>query len=251
MERLLHELTTPEHALVCETVLAPPPQHLKGFPTTRAPAQAPALQVGSASAGYAGSQILSVTAPRDGHPAAEETEDLPGVLPATPDLSHQHAMAAPRKTIESRRRLDEPRAERIQMDVAYQLQEVRLLLDEDRFVPILEEVACAAVATVERTGISGEEARHHSRQRMRSGSDQQMDVIRQEGPRQDRQARLRHQRGKPVEKILAVCVSKEKGTPINPSHDGMMKGAGPVNAWSPRHGSQTRRSREDCQQYCK
>ena len=131
------------------------------------------------------------------------------------------------------------------MDVAHQLQEVRFLLDENRFVSILEEAAGTMVAAVERTGVSGEQRRHCRRQWTRPGSNQEVGMIRQKGPRQDRQACLRHHRGKPVEEILPIRVSKEKQTPLDPSHDDMVEGIGPVEAWSAWHsGSQFSRSRK-------
>jgi hypothetical protein len=48
-------------------------------------------------------------------------------------------------------------AERVQMEVAHQFEQVRFLLDHNRLVPILKEVADAVVPPVESPGVATEQ----------------------------------------------------------------------------------------------
>jgi hypothetical protein len=52
---------------------------------------------------------------------------------------------------------DELGPEWVEVEVADQFEEVRLLLHHDRLVPVLEEVADPLVSAVEGPGVSGEE----------------------------------------------------------------------------------------------
>ena len=58
-------------------------------------------------------------------------------------------MACPRVALEEPQIADDPRAEWVEMEVAHQLHEVRLRLDHDGLVPVLEEVAHPLVAAIE------------------------------------------------------------------------------------------------------
>lgn len=69
------------------------------------------------------------------------------------------------------------------MNVADQFQQIRILLTDDGFVAILEQVTTAFVALVEVDSVPGHEAAHHLAERSRAGTQQDMKVIRDQCPR--------------------------------------------------------------------
>ena len=56
------------------------------------------------------------------------------------------------------------------MDVADQLQEIRVFFADDRFISILKKVTTAFVSFIEGNGISGHEAAHDFAEWGRAGS---------------------------------------------------------------------------------
>ena len=77
---------------------------------------------------------------------------------------------------------DDLRAQRIEVEVADELQEVRLLLHHDGLVPVLEEVAHPLVAAVEGPGIAREQTPHAAGQRARARPHEEVGMVREEGP---------------------------------------------------------------------
>jgi len=64
------------------------------------------------------------------------------------ELAHQHAVVRPVVFVELRHILHHPGPERIQVNVAYKLTKIGILITECRLVPILEKVTLALVAQV-------------------------------------------------------------------------------------------------------
>ena len=73
-------------------------------------------------------------------------------------------MAGPGGPVQSPEIGDDLGPEGVQVEVADQFQEVRLLFDHDGLVPILEEVAHAVVPAVEGPSVPREERPHHAAQ---------------------------------------------------------------------------------------
>jgi hypothetical protein len=92
-------------------------------------------------------------------------------------------MARVRIAVKLAKRADDPDPERIQVEIADQLQEIRLFVHHDGPIAILEEMAGAPVAPIESARVPGQEAAHAAGQRARARADQQVEVIRQERPR--------------------------------------------------------------------
>ena len=74
--------------------------------------------------------------------------------------AHEHGVARPGEAIQGGEIRHQAGAERIQVDVADHLQEVRLLFDERGLETVLEEVAGAPVLPIEGDGVAGEQAAH-------------------------------------------------------------------------------------------
>jgi hypothetical protein len=116
------------------------------------------------------------------------------------------------------------------MDVAHQLQQIGILLAEDGFITVLEKMPAAPVAPVEAHHIPGEQPLHDSRYRHIPGPQQQMEMVRHEGPGITGGPRLSENLTEPAEKILPVRV-----IPVNPTADNMLQRSGGINAGSARH----------------
>ena len=60
------------------------------------------------------------------------------------------------------------------MDVAHQFKQIGIFLTQDRFVPILKQVAMSVVASAEADGMAGQKPTHHGGNGGAAGSQQQM-----------------------------------------------------------------------------
>jgi len=127
------------------------------------------------------------------------------------------------------------RPERIQVEIAHELEEVPVLLHHDRLVPVLEEVARPAVPAVEGPGVAGEERAHAPGQRARPGPHQEVGVIREQGPGVHREGARVRERREPAEEGLAVRVVGKDHAPFQAAHHHVVEGSGGVEASLARH----------------
>lgn len=90
-------------------------------------------------------------------------------------------MTAVPEILQVLRRGNDTGAERIEVDVADELQEIGLLLAEDGLVAVLEQVAGPLVAPVVPDRVGRQKAPHHLCERRLSRPEEQMKVVRDEG----------------------------------------------------------------------
>ena len=94
------------------------------MPAAGTPPQSAPLKLGPASLGYAASEKLTVL-PACGSPRCPEAaQDLCGCLPRPVHMSEERAVSAPRIPGEGREAAHHARPQRIEMDVAHELQEI-------------------------------------------------------------------------------------------------------------------------------
>ena len=102
-------------------------------------------------------------------------------------------MSAPRIPREGREAAHNARPQRVEMDVAHELQEIGFFVHQGGAVAILHEVADPFMATVEGAGIPGQESSHcggedrlvWAIQLGRRRSNQEVQVVREQRPRKD------------------------------------------------------------------
>jgi hypothetical protein len=71
---------------------------------------------------------------------------------------------------------------RIQVDVTHQLQQIGVLLAQNRFVTILEEHAVSTATAVESYSVAGQQPSHHKRYGNKTRAQEQMYVIAHQCP---------------------------------------------------------------------
>ena len=116
--------------------------------------------------------------------------------------------------------------------VANEFKEIGLLLDDDRLIPVLEEVAGPLVPAVEGAGVARQETPHGLGERAVPGADQRVGVIREERPGVDREAALRYEVG-------VVGVIPEDAVPLKASHPHVVQDPGGVEARLAKHNGRT------------
>lgn len=110
-------------------------------------------------------------------------------------------------------------AHRVEVNVPDQFQEIRLRLDHDGAVPVLEKMPDPVVAAVEVHHVPGEEAAHPDRQWGARGPNEEVGMIGKRRPGMHRPGTLRHEVRKPSDEIGAVGVLAEDGGPLDsPDH---------------------------------
>lgn len=232
----LDKRPTAEDPFIRQAVLPGAAEGRHGRPGAQAPAEPAALEVRPSAEGHPGRHVVPVLA-ASGCPAPPEVaQDLLHPLPGAGHPSQDGAMPTPGVPVECRQRWDESGAERIEVDVADQLQEVRILLDQDGLVAVLEEVALPLVAAVEGPGVPGEQPPHAGGERLPARPDKEVDVIGEECPRQDGQPRGRRHGSEPVHPGLAIGLILEYGSALQPSDHDMVEGPRGIQAWAARHG---------------
>jgi hypothetical protein len=121
------------------------------------------------------------------------------------------------------------------VNIARQFQQVGIILADDRFISILKEMAMPSVSQVEVDHITGKEFAHTLGNRLATGTNQQMKVVRKEGPRIDMEIPIQAEIRQSVQKIFPVLIRAENGCPLDaPSHD-VMQSPGCIESWLSRH----------------
>ena len=100
----------------------------------------------------------------------------------------EERMAGPRESFELREVADDARCERVRVHIANHRAELRIVLDRNGLVSVLEEVPDPLVPAVEMERVAGVDAQHRTREGSRSRARDEMDVIRHEREREERQA---------------------------------------------------------------
>jgi len=114
------------------------------------------------------------------------------------------------------------------MDVPGEFEEVRLFLHRNGAVAILQQVALPTVAPVEGTGIAGEQAAHEGGEGPVARSQEELEVVREQGPREDLDPRGLHLRGEAAEKIVPVLGGSEEQRLLDPPGHHVVEDSGGI-----------------------
>jgi hypothetical protein len=186
--------------------------------------------------GGTGSDKRPVRNSRTPRVATESPKNFGYRLPRLRDSSEECCVAAPRIAIERPQVRYDARTEGIEMEVPYELKQVGFLFYHNGFVPILEQMAGAAVAPIEGPRVPSEEAPHAAGEGAHPRPHQQMGVIRQESPGKNGQGAYLPQRGQTGNKIASVAIVSKDGLPLDSSHHDMVQSSRGVQARPSRHG---------------
>jgi hypothetical protein len=129
------------------------------------------------------------------------------------------------------------------VEVSHKLQEVRFLLHQDGLVPVLDEMAHPAMAPVECPGIPCEERSHGGHQAWLDGlpwpgmraTDKEVEVVRQQYPREDLESRTFHHPCKPSEEFGTIPVVAEEHLPVQSADHDVMQHSRRIQARSSWH----------------
>ena len=131
--------------------------------------------------------------------------------------------------------LNDPGAERIEMNVPNQFEQVRFLFAENGFIAVLEKMAGSFVTLVERHGIAGKKASHDARYRRGSGPKEKMGVVREQGEGIAGGLLFGEYLAGPVDKAIPVDAVVKDRAPCDASDHQMVHRAWGVYAGMSRH----------------
>lgn len=135
---------------------------------------------------------------------------------------------------------DQVGAQGVQVDITHQFKPIEIILADDRFEPVLEKMAMAFVPQIERDGIPGKQALHHSADRSGAGPQQQVKVIGDEHPRVTGGGGLGENRPEPRDEIVTVPIVGEYLSSLDTAADDVVQSAGCVYAGLSGHGEEGR-----------
>lgn len=122
------------------------------------------------------------------------------------------------------------------MNVADQLQQIRILLTDDRFIAIPEKGTIPFVPPIVGHGVSGHELSHHPAEGHCRSLKKQMKMVWEQRPCVAMGTRFSQDRPEPMEKIVTVfLISEERRSLDPPSHD-VMNQAGGIEPREAGHG---------------
>jgi hypothetical protein len=116
------------------------------------------------------------------------------------------------------------------MNVSDQFQEIGILLTQNGFVTILEEMAISAVPPVKGNGISGQKPPHKCSQGNLTGLQQQVEVTGENAPGQTAGLGFHQEDSEPIKKIVAVGIIPKDLSPFNSAGHDVMQSPWGVNA---------------------
>jgi hypothetical protein len=102
----------------------------------------------------------SITFPCFSPCVPEKLEHVLGALPFALPIPQDRTVAAPSIFIQNRQVWDEGGPKRVQVDVPDKFSKIKVLLAENRFIPVLEQVAVTVVFQVEGDRVAGQKAAH-------------------------------------------------------------------------------------------
>jgi hypothetical protein len=146
-------------------------------------------------------------------------------------------MTGPGEALKRAQIVEDTRAEGVQVQIANEFQKINLLVDHDGFVAILEHVAGPLVTTIELSSIAGQERSHAPTYRTRVRPNQQMRVVRHEGPGVDCKMAGLREAGNPLDEIFPIRIVMEDDLAVQAPDHHMVQGAGCVEARSAWHDS--------------
>jgi len=156
---------------------------------------------------------------------AELGEHKVGVLSCKRSLAENHGVTGPRVSVERVDADREPGWHGVEVDVADELEQVRLFVDEDTLEAVLREVAGAVMHTVEGGGVGAEPALREAGQGECSGAQEGMGVVGHEGPGVEGGARGDDQRAEAIEEPLAVLSRSEEAAALDAADNDVVQGA--------------------------
>ena len=231
----LHEGAVPQDPFVPLIRLPAPAEGRHRGPAPVAPEQPAALEDGATAVGEARRHERPVGRDRPPAAAPEPREDGSGRLSGARHGPQEGAVAGPGEAVQGMEIRDDLRAERIEVEIADEFQEVRLLLHDDGLVPVLKEVPHPVMVPIEGPGVAGEQGAHAAGEGALAGPDQKMRMVGQEGPGVNRPRPGPRHGGQAGHEVGPVAVIAEERGPLNPARHDVVEGRVGVEAWLPGH----------------
>ena len=234
-QQRLDEGTTPEDPLVRPVRLAPAAEVLDRLPAADAAHQAPALQVRPPALRDARGHEGAIGRAGPAGLPREPRQDVGRCLPGAGHAAAKGGVACPGVALQLPQLANEAPAERVEMDVAHQLQQVGVLLDDDGSVPVLEEAAHPLVPAIEGSGVAGEQGSHAPGQGAGPRPHHKVGVVREQGSGVDGPGPALRQGREARDKIRPLLVIPEDDPVLDPPHHHVVQDARRIQARATRH----------------
>jgi hypothetical protein len=124
--------------------------------------------------------------------------------------------------------LDDSRSKGIEMNVTDEFRQIGVFLAENGFVPILKELAVAAMPFVKRDRMTGKETGHHRVEGDCTGLHQDMGVVTEKRPRVTGSVCLVQYLPHPLDKTVLIDLITEDQSPLDAADDDVVEDAGGV-----------------------
>ena len=145
-------------------------------------------------------------------------------------------MTAPGIPVQTWQPWDDARSDGIQVDVSYQREEIGFFVANDGVVPILKQVARAAVLAIEDHGIAREHPPHDMRQPLRARAKHQMDMVGKQTPGETRRPSRRDQTRQAPNEVGSIVVAPKNLSLFDASHHDVVQHSWGVETRAARHG---------------
>jgi hypothetical protein len=125
-------------------------------------------------------------------------------------MPHEDSMARIRVSIQLRNAVEDIASNWVQVNIADEFQEIRIFLNHDALVPVLEEVTLSLMPPVVPDRVASHQSTHHSGEAHSMGPKKKVKMIRHETPSKQLNVSLRNQVGKALKKGFSIlCIPKD------------------------------------------
>jgi hypothetical protein len=144
-------------------------------------------------------------------------------------------MAAVSISIQFFKRLDNSRSQRVEVNVARQLQEIDLFLAKNRLVAVLKQMPASMAAPVKASGITAQQAAHNGGDGNIAGFDQQVKMVGNQCPGVTARLALGENLTQATQKIVTILIVAENLPALNTAGNNVMQRPRRVYSGFSRH----------------
>lgn len=139
-------------------------------------------------------------------------------------------MTTPGEGVQLLQRVDDPGAQRIEMDIANQFEQIGILIADYRFVAILKQMPAALVPHVENDGIAGQQTTHEMAEGVFARAQEKMDVIVEQRPGKAIRVGFFEKGRKTLQKVGAIHIVNKDRALFNAANNNVLKQTGDIDA---------------------
>ena len=235
-ERGVHELAAAQHTLIALPALAPAREPRHDDSPAGTAAHSAAVQIDRRARLESRTNDTRVIPARRSDLRTKLGEDEVDILRRTLTLAEEHGVSRPWIAVEGIDGDLQARTDRVEVDIANQLEQRGVFFDQDALESVLEAVTGSTMDPVNGGGIGPEPTLREAREAERPGAQQCMRMVGHESPGIEGSAGLDDERSEAFAEALTVAIGAEDSASLDAADDEVVQRTGIIKARPAGHG---------------